>query len=337
MTGAGAPGAPGIIRCLLQDDTIRLTVADADNNATGRYLCNDFVQIPAAESSNFIPELLAICKKRNIQIVLPLVTRELYPLSGNKQIFEESGTHVLVSPAQAIDIANNKSGCYRFLQSKGVSVPRFYIAKTTEEFIHAAFALGHPQKTFCFKPSVSNGSRGFRIVSDSINETEQLFQYKPYNVFITYAHALKILSSQPFPELLVTEYLSGDEYSVDCLSRYGETVLAVPRLRKKMINGISVEGEFVHDEDIIRYCTAIIETIGLHGNIGIQLKKTESGEPLLLEINPRVQGTIVSGLGAGINLPLLAIQQELGRPVDPSAISIKWGTRFSRFWMEVFY
>jgi hypothetical protein len=34
-----------------------------------------------------------------------------------------------------------------------------------------------------------------------------LFNQKPYNLQITYAHALKILSSKSFPELLISEYL----------------------------------------------------------------------------------------------------------------------------------
>jgi carbamoyl-phosphate synthase large subunit len=337
MTGAGAPGAPGIIQCLLNDPSIKLTVADADENATGRWLHHDFVQIPKADDESFAEEVLTLCRQRNIDVVLPLVTKELFPFSANKQLFENAGIRVLVSPAPAIRIANNKSACYQFLQEKGIAVPQFRVVKTAEEFIHAAFELGHPQKSFCFKPSVSNGSRGFRIVSDSMNETEQLFNCKPYNVYITYAHALKILSSQAFPELLVTEYLPGDEYSVDCLAHNGKAVMIVPRLRKKMINGISVQGEFVKDDTIQAYCSKIIEAIGLHGNIGIQVKKSETGKPFLLEINPRVQGTIVAGLGAGINLALLAVKQELGLPINPSEQHVKWGTRFSRYWTEVYY
>jgi hypothetical protein len=45
MTGAGAPGAAGIIKCLQQNWT-NLTVADADNLAIGKFLNEDFVQIP---------------------------------------------------------------------------------------------------------------------------------------------------------------------------------------------------------------------------------------------------------------------------------------------------
>jgi carbamoyl-phosphate synthase large subunit len=148
---------------------------------------------------------------------------------------------------------------------------------------------------------------------------------------------LKILSSYPFPPLLVTEFLPGEEYSVDCLTDRGKTVLAVPRLREKMVNGISTKGRFVYDSEITRYCTQIIETIGLHGNIGLQVKRSEVGNPLLLEINPRVQGTIVAALGAGVNLPLLAIKQELGMAIQPEEMAVKWNTGFSRYWTELFY
>ena len=104
-----------------------------------------------------------------------------------------------------------------------------------------------------------------------------------------------------------------------------------------MINGITVEGEFIKEEAIIQSCRQIIKELRLHGNIGIQLKGSETGQFLLLEINPRVQGTISAALGAGINLPLLAVKQELGLPISPDELIVKWGTKFSRYWNEVFY
>jgi carbamoyl-phosphate synthase large subunit len=98
-----------------------------------------------------------------------------------------------------------------------------------------------------------------------------------------------------------------------------------------------VHGEFHQDFAIIEYCRKIISVLKLHGNIGIQVKRNAAGEALLLEVNPRVQGTIVAGLGAGINLPLLAIHQELGMSIETDIIDIRWGTKFFRYWTEVFY
>ena len=337
MTGAGAPGAAGIIYCLKCDPDVELLVADAHEEAVGKYLAPRFVQIPKGDDPAFIDVVTGICMQQHVRVILPLVSAELPTFSRHKKELEEKGISVLVSSADAIAIANHKSNCYRFLREKGIAVPKFAVVNTVDEFIHAAFELGHPQLPFCFKPSVSNGSRGVRIVSDSLDETEQLFNAKPYNLNITYAHALHILSAKPFPELLVSEYLPGDEFSVDCLASHGQMVVAVPRLRSKMINGISVQGRFVRDESMIQYCTKIIEATGLHGNIGIQLKRSKEGRPLLLEINPRVQGTIVAALGAGVNLPLLAVKQELGLPISPKEKEVKWGTSFSRYWTEVYY
>jgi carbamoyl-phosphate synthase large subunit len=98
-----------------------------------------------------------------------------------------------------------------------------------------------------------------------------------------------------------------------------------------------VEGEFVKEESIMNYCRQIIRELQLHGNIGIQVKRSVAGQFLILEINPRVQGTISAALGAGINLPVLAIKQELSLPISPAELQVKWGTKFSRYWNEVFY
>ncbi len=337
MTGAGAPGAAGILKCLEQDNNVHVVSADADPEATGKYLVKEFVCIPTADKPDFTDKVLSICREKNIHVLMPLVTKELIPLSQRIKEFELAGTKLLVSSTASLEIANNKSRLYEFLQWRGLKIPDFRVVENVEQFQNAVAELGHPSKQVCFKPSVSNGSRGFRIITEQFNEADILFNQKPSNVFIRLNDALRVLSSAHFPELLVSQYLPGDEYSVDCLCNQGNALLVLPRLRKKMVNGISVKGEFVREDKIIDYCTRIIKELQLHGNIGIQVKANDEGEFLVLEINPRVQGTISAALGAGVNLPLLAVKQELGLPILPEELIIKWGVRFSRYWEEVFY
>lgn len=339
MTGGGAPGAAGILHCLQQEPLFNVIVADANSNAIGKHLPGHagFEQIPLANNPGFVSHMLALCRKHNIHAILPLVTKELIPLASQSKEFELAGAKLILSPASSLDIANNKSRLYEFLQWRGIPVPDFRIVETIDQFKTATEELGYPAKQICFKPSVSNGSRGFRIISSQVDKFDLLFNYKPDATYISVEDAVSILSTGYFPELLVSEYLPGEEYSVDCLAKHGESVLIVPRLRKKMINGISVEGAFIKDEKIIAYCKQIIKELQLHGNIGIQVKKTAAGQFLLLEINPRVQGTISAALGAGINFPVLAIQQELNLPISPAALQVNWEIKFSRYWNEVFY
>lgn len=337
MTGAGAPGAAGILQCLSAEPLFHVITADANEGAYGQYLSADFVRIPPGDDPLFTDRLLQIARERKVAVILPLVTRELVPLALAREAFEKEGIHVMVSPAASLEIANNKSRLYEFLEWRGIAVPPYRVVETVEQFRQAVEELGYPAKPVCFKPSVANGSRGFRIISDTVDELHLLLREKPGQLYISLDDALRILSGGTFPEMLLAEYLPGEEYSVDCLSLHGEPVLIVPRLRKKMINGISVEGEFVEQKEIISYCGQIIRELKLHGNTGIQVRADANGAFRVLEINPRVQGTISAGLGAGINLPLLAIKQELGWPIRPEELAVQWGTRFSRYWQEVFY
>ena len=337
MTGAGAPGAAGILHCLSQDPHLNVITADANPNAVGRYLSNEFITIPRADDPGFIDALLSICRQKNIHVLMPLVTRELLPLSLNDQAFALSGCKILVSRSSSLEIANDKGRLYEFLQWRGIETPAFKIVETYDQYREALKELGYPGKDLCFKPTVSNGSRGFRVLKPAINEKDLLFNYKPANSYISDVDADRILASGNFPQLLISEYLPGSEYSVDCLADDGETILAVPRRRTKMVQGISVEGEFVNDNDVIGYCSRIIFELKLTGNIGIQVKESYSGKKLILEINPRVQGTISAALGAGINFPVLAIKKALGIAILPEELQVRWGTKFSRYWREVFY
>jgi carbamoyl-phosphate synthase large subunit len=337
MTGAGAPGAAGIIKCLSKEPCFNIIAADADAGATGRYLVDDFVVIPRGNDPAFVTSILDLCRKKNIHVVLPLVTRELFPLASHRDEFDLAGAKVLVSPSESIEIANDKSRLYQFLEWRGIPVPEFRIVENPEQLNTACAELGYPQKTLTIKPSVSNGSRGFRIISEQVDRLDLLLNHKPGHSYTTLPELIAIMGVNKIPEMLVSEYLPGDEYSVDCLCKEGHATLVVPRRRVAMVNGISVKGEFVRHQEIIKYCTDIVRELRLHGNVGVQVKASATGAFRILEINPRVQGTISAALGAGINLPVLAIKSELGLPINEDERQVKWGTRFGRFWEEVYY
>lgn len=337
MTGGGAPGAAGIIKCLRQEKSIRIIVADANPEVVGKYLGYHFEKIPLATAPDFIDHVFAICRKNNIHVIIPLVTKELIPFSKRVSEFEAIGVKLICSSHSSLEIANNKGRLYEFLEWRGIPVPSYRIVETIEQLKLAVKELGYPEKQLCFKPCVANGSRGFRILSEDFNPLERFINQKPDHTYISFDDAISVLSSGKFPELIVAEYLPGEEYSVDCLAKEGESVLIVPRLRKKMINGISVEGEIIEEKNIINYCEQIIKELQLHGNIGIQVKRSINDTFLILEINPRVQGTISAILGAGVNLPVLAVKQELGLNITPEELKVKWGTKFFRHWNEVFY
>lgn len=339
MTGAGAPGGPGIIKSLLRLDYIDLFIADANEEASGKFLlAGKFINIPKADDPSFCDVVLNLCTQHKIDLIFPLVTKELLQFSKNLDDFEKNGTRIIVSEFCALSVAVNKCRLYEHLSKHNIELPKFKVAKNYREFLEAVSFIGYSAKPFCIKPGFSNGSRGIRIVDDTIDKFDLLFNQKPNSLYIKYDELSTILQQQQFPELLVSEVLPGDEITIDSIINNGKVELLLPRKRLKMINGITVQGEFIYDKTIIKYAKQILESLPLNGPIGIQMKQNKDGEYRILEINPRIQGTSVAALGLNINLPELAVRNALGLSNQyPSTNEIKWGTKFSRFYEEVFY
>ena len=225
-----------------------------------------------------------------------------------------------------------------FCAENDIPAPEFYKVNTFKEFRDAATKLSFPGKMICFKPPVSNGLRGFRIITPpgKVNKLDLLLNQKPNDVFMGFDEFENIINeSDYFPELLVMEYLEGTEYSVDVLVDRGNCIEVIPRSRDKIKMGISFAGTLVKDERIIEFSKKIVTQLGLHGNIGLQFKNDSNGVPKILESNPRVQGTIVFNTAGGFNMVYNAVKMALGEEIVKQPL--KWGMKMVRFWDEIYY
>jgi len=361
ITGAGAPGAPGIIKSLrtADDRKIRIIGVDMDSESSGFAMVDKWYIGEKATSDAFIPRIMEICEKEDVDVVMPLVTNESMEFAKNKSGFAEIDVKVLVSSPGGLHSANNKYDLMRICEKIDVPTPHFRKTRSWDEFEKAVFDLGYPNVPVCFKPPISNGSRGFRIIDENIDCLDMLLNHKPTNVFTNLngiAATLKDLGPcisgrwkhinkkyyslhpnvVPFPELLVMEYLPGKEYSVDVLADTGTTTIVIPRSRDKVKGGISFVGVTENNEEIIEHSKKIVEQLRLHGNIGLQFKLDSDGVPKIIESNPRVQGTIVLCTAAGINMVYNAVKLAMGEQITDTQDDVKWGVKMIRYWDEVY-
>lgn len=335
MTGAGAPGGPGILKCLRSDPRIELLVGDANPRAAGRYIADSFVELPVATEPHFVDIVLGICRANGIGLIFPLVTRELFKFARCLTDFREQGIDVLVSPHDGLTVANDKVALYEHLHTHGIGVPDYRVATNLKQLRIAAVELGYPNRPVVIKPGVSNGSRGIRILDESRNRFDLLFDEKPTTLYSTLGEIEQIVGNRDLPSMLVSEYLPGDELTLDTIVASRDVKVVLIRTRDKMNGGISVAGRFIENDDVEGYCRRILGTLDLAGPVGMQVKCSDDGQYKVLEINPRIQGTSVAALGLGVNLPVLAVSEALGwtcaYPVKRSGIG------FVRYYAEAFY
>ena len=333
VTACGAPGGPGIIKALRQVKERKLTIVGTDANpyASGLFLSDEAYVVPQGQLESYIPAMLEVVERTAADVILPLSSMELLPLSQNKKKLGRA--KVLVNKEKALEIALDKGKSYDFMSQNGIAVPDYHRVRDYDQFLEAVNSMGYPNRPVCFKPSVSKGQRGFRILREDADLKKLLLESKPDST-TTNLEMISHTLTGGLGELLVMEYLEGPEYSIDSLVENGNSLVIVPRRRQETKLGISSVGVVEKNEEIIETTSRINKALSFNYNINVQLKYSRDATPKLVEINPRVSGTICLSSAAGPNLPYLAIKMGLGEEFAIPPIS--WGLTMIRFWDEVY-
>jgi carbamoyl-phosphate synthase large subunit len=334
VTGGGAPGIAGTIYALSNNpDSMQFKIITTDiyDDVVGKYLADSFYRICPPEDRDYIPMLQSIVLKEGARVVLPQTTRELSVLSENIQKFERMDCAIAVSAPEKLRQANDKFLLLEKAKSIGVPCPVYHITESEASLVDALKSLGYPKKKVVIKPRTSNGMRGLRILSEELWDVEKFLFEKPLGIEINLDALLNILRRGNWPELLVTEYLPGNEFTTDVFRGEYATVV-VPRLRERMRSGITFDARIDARADLIEYSRMLADSLDLRYCFGFQFKLSDEGVPKLLESNPRVQGSMVASIFTGFNLIYCAVMEALGKPLKVKDVKLKVGLRFKRYW-----
>jgi carbamoyl-phosphate synthase large subunit len=307
VTGAGGPAAVSFMQALSETGA-KFFMADMDHHAAGLYL------VPAAQRTlvlpgrhpEFVADLLQQCRAKKIDVLVPTVDVELVAVAKARKQFEQAGVQVLLAEPQTLEVCLDKLKL--LIACDGlVPVPRFAIFNET-------FNDSDWQYPLIVKPRSGSGSRGI-VKVDTPAELARLER-----------------SSQ----LLVQEYLPGEEFSVDVFANsQGEVLATVPRARMKVDSGIAVVSRTAKDPELEDCARRVAERIGLTYVANVQFRRDTAGRPCLLEVNPRFPGTMPLTVASGVNIPLLCLKELLQKPISP--FELRWKElAMVRTWHETY-
>jgi carbamoyl-phosphate synthase large subunit len=338
ITGCGSEGAYGVIRGLRANEERNLCIVglDTDPFTVSRYKVDQFHIPPRRHSPEFFHFVEEIVQRESIDVIYPIPTAELELFATRMNQFHVKGKSVIVSSPDSLRTAIHKGRLFRWMENIGFScTPSYRIVSAWNEFISAVHGLGYPTNPVCFKPSFSTGSQGFRVLDAKIDRLHLLMNAHPTSIFTSLEElALVLGSASPFPELIVMEYLPGDEYDVDVLAHNGHCLCVIPRRNQKMWYGMSLICVAEFHPGLMETAERIVSSLGLSYVISLSFKRNEAGQEKLIEINPRIPGSIICSLATGVNMPYLAIKLALGE--DVTIPKVEWGTQMIRYWDEIF-
>jgi carbamoyl-phosphate synthase large subunit len=289
VTGAGGPAAVAVLRSLARRDDVTLLAADMDRFASGLYLVDAGSRhlVEAGLAETFVDSIVELCERERVDVLFSTVDVELPRVAAERKRFDAIGTTLAAPGLETLEVCLDK---YALAQrcSGVVPVPR-------TELLGSSDPEGWDFPVIV-KPRRGAGSRGVHLVPD--------------------AAALRALGTDE--DTLVQANLPGEEYSVDTLADVdGHVVAAVPRSRLRVDSGVSVAGCTVADRELERTARQVAEAIGLVGVANVQLRRDAEGRAALLEVNPRFPGAMPLTVAAGVDMPSLALDLALGRPLPP--------------------
>lgn len=330
ITGVGGAGGVSVLKALREGlgEEARLVGVDANPLSSGRFFTDAFYPVPYADSPAFASALLTLCRRENTNMVIVSVDEELEVLADKQAMFAAAGVRLAVPSPETVEACGDKLATWHFFSGRGVAAP---VTWPTGEFdidcllrwaaanADAAEALASAGRDceIVVKPRRGRGSRDVYVL--------------PLPEWPRWAG--RFLDG----EFIVQPRIRGREYTVDMLlNLQGEVMAAVPRERLETDSGLSIKGRTEKNDILIERSSFVAQELGLTGAANIQWIVDGNGVPWLIEVNPRLAGSVALSVAAGVNIPAELVKLYCLPGYQGSKLKFQGGVTMLRYWEAVF-
>lgn len=319
VTCLGGTLSGALVRALTEQEQLPLRVLGADCSAhpAAASEVESCHQVPSGSSADYVPRLLELCRREGVQVILPGADEEVEAIAAQRGLFTQAGVACAVPPVETVRLLRHKGRVMQRLQDAGVPVAPWGLVRTAAELREAAGRLGYPERLVVVKPCTGRGGRG-AIVLDARCQALPSLLAERGSVRLRLEDIVRFMPGAPL-ELLVMAYLPGDAYDADVLA-HGGAVRCLALRRRYNSKGIPFTGCItVDDPALARKVRATAAALALDGCADVDLACDADGRPQVLEVNPRLSGSVVGAIAAGVHVPLEAVRWALGLPVAEHA------------------
>jgi biotin carboxylase len=266
-------------------------------------------------SAPYVAAVIAFVRDHRVRVVLPTGDESVVELAPWRERFAELGCTLAVASEAALEVANDKSRTLEVAAKLGIDYPKSMQVNGVDDLRAAEAQFGYP---FVVKPTMSWTGEATGRVSpvEVINEAEAMEALARFA-----ATGCGVLAQQ---------WASGRREGVTLLIADGEVVGvcgAIAHRTTPLLGGVSVMRESITvPKDILNASVSLAKAMGLEGPSEVEWRRDKTGRALLMEINPRLAGTLENANKSGVDFPLLIWKWATGEPIQP-ALSYRVGVR----------
>lgn len=287
----------------------RLVGTDIRGDAAGLARCDQGFLVPRRDAPGYLETLTRLCRRVGADLLLPLSTED-QDLFCRPEVQDGLGLPIVVSSPEAVAAANGKISLFAALAELPELLPDHRTVGGPRAAIQALDELIGRHGAALLKTDRGAGGAGMLCVGRPPSDPSPV-KGRTWLDLEAAREAVERAPESSWPRQAVA-WLPGREYSVDLLGDRGEPLGGAVRLRRSAVGGMALEAETVDEPEVLRAAERILAELGLSYVNNIQLRRDAGGAPRLMEINPRIPGTIGLTVEAGLNLPLAACCLALG-------------------------
>lgn len=305
VTGLNAIDSPGpgvaVIRALKEGlPQVKIIGLAYETLEPGIYL-HDIVDktyqipYPSAGSEALLTRLQYIHQQEGLQVLIPNFDAELYNFIKLGPQLKALGIQTFLPTHEQFE-ARDKINLYQFGVKYGLSVPIDRVIYSSNELYSCAEVMGYPL--------VVKGKFYDAIVSHTLEQAQKAF-YK--------------LSAKWGLPIIVQQFITGTEINIAVLGDGKGNAISVIPMRKLYITdkGKAWAGITLEDESLIALAKTFVKATNWKGGCELEIMRTPTGVPYIMEINPRFPAWIYLTAGAGQNQPAALAKMALGQEVAP--------------------
>lgn len=299
--------------------------ANSDVDTSAMHLVDKAFKVPFVNSKEYIPEILDICTREDVGLVVSLFDIDLPYLAAAKSKFEALGICLAISDKNIIDIANDKWQTYCFLLKNKLPTPITY--KSLNSF-ESDLKSGEITFPVIVKPRWGMGSLSV-YKAKSLKEVRFFVSYCKNAISSSY---LNILSDELEESVLIQEFIVGKEFGIDVFNDLEAKNLVTVVKEKLAMRSGETDAAIVTNNPLIKnLANQVGEKLKHVGNLDIDILLDENNRPFVLEFNARFGGGYPFSHLAGVDFPALLIQMAEGSKLNKNLLSFKVGTKGMKF------
>jgi predicted ATP-grasp superfamily ATP-dependent carboligase len=292
-------------------------VAARDTSASGlrtRY-AERRVELPNPEDdfARFRDALLAALADAPADATLPSIDSSVEALHRHRDAFGRLTAPALGAP-EAVEIALSKERTLELAAAVGLPVPRSLLARNASELEAAALEVGFPCVVKPVTSWRSVGSGGERVAPVLVADVEA-------------ARELGVSFVREDAPALVQQLAVGRRETIKLFRDGGQVLvrvaMAVDRTWPPLGGSSVMRRTIALPDDTVEFAERLVAEIGLDGYSEVEFRRGGEGQPLLMEVNPRLSQSVEVAIRAGVDFARMQFEWARGGTIPrPQAAAV---------------